>query len=653
MDKRFQAIVNASSDGIIVVDREGIVQFVNPAAAALFERSSEELLGSMFGFPVVAGGITELDILRKSGAPAVGEMRVVELEWEGSTAYLALLRDVTQTKQAQKELQSLYNAVSYLFKSDDLQNLAQQIAAAVVREFEHVDCGVLLVNGPHKDKIIRLARAGEYQVNTTYELSLEGPGLVPEAIKSGTIVYAPNVGTHPDYIANIPQTRSELVIPLQTASGTLGVLDLQSTKVSAFTQAQQRILAAFAERAAAAIENMQLYEEVNRHSIELEWRVASRTADLAQSKEQVEAILNNVSDAIVLVRPDGTIRQTNPAFCTLFGWTTYELLNVPLARLLKVDGFNLKEAFYRALHYDDSTRIEVNGRRKNGENFVAEVAFARTGQANTQNVSIICSLRDITERKQIEENLRKSLVRERELNDLKTIFVSMASHEFRTPLATISSSADLLSAYRDRMDNGQIDDKLNDIMEQVNHLTHVMDDVLDLGRLQSGRNVLSPTVLDLNILCQDIIQKFKNSSNIKQEIIYSCPEKSLNVCLDETLIRQTIGNLLSNASKYTPGNTTIFIDVEKSANSIVLCVRDQGIGIPQENLNNLFEPFYRADNVGTVSGTGLGLSIAKQAVELHKGSIGVKSQLGQGTTFVVTLPLIDKGKVGYDQDPGD
>ncbi|MEP6984898.1 MAG: GAF domain-containing protein, partial [Chloroflexota bacterium] len=198
--------------------------------------------------------------------------RVTRFLGDGPIRVVIAHENITSRKQVENELSSLYNATSFLFKSDSLFNLGYQVVQAILTEFQHADCGLLL-KAKLSDEIIRLTRGGIYQVSANTPLSITGLGVVPEALRTGKIVYSPDTTTDARYMASDPRTRSELVIPLKTTTGILGVLDLQSMEIDAFSLRDQRILSAFAERAAAAIETMQLYEEINQRAGELEWRV--------------------------------------------------------------------------------------------------------------------------------------------------------------------------------------------------------------------------------------------------------------------------------------------------------------------------------------------------------------------------------------------
>ncbi|HYO89687.1 MAG TPA: GAF domain-containing protein, partial [Candidatus Limnocylindrales bacterium] len=215
------------------------------------------------------------------------------------------------------EMRTLHRATSFLFASsmftsDNQSEIARRIAETVVGEFGQVNCGVVILSEANSE-LLWLAQAGEYAREQVTSLFLDGPGLIPEAIRTGQVVYAPDVSRHANYHASSALTRSELVIPLRTTKGVYGALDMQSTELDAFDEQDRQVLMAFAERAAAAIENMRIYSDIQR-------RVRERTMELNRVKERAEAILNHSSDAILLMRADGRIQQTNRAFNTMFGF---------------------------------------------------------------------------------------------------------------------------------------------------------------------------------------------------------------------------------------------------------------------------------------------------------------------------------------------
>ncbi|MCB0034563.1 MAG: HAMP domain-containing histidine kinase, partial [Anaerolineales bacterium] len=230
--------------------------------------------------------------------------------------------------------------------------------------------------------------------------------------------------------------------------------------------------------------------------------------------------------------------------------------------------------------------------------------------------------------------------KEKELGELKTRFVSMASHEFRTPLATIMAAVETLRAYRHKLSEEKIDQRFDKIKIQIEHLKDIMEDVLMLSRMQARRVEFNPSKLNLDAMCRSVLDEFQNRSDIGHEIDYQAAEMPV-LMLDRKLMRQVINNLISNAIKYSPEAESIYVRLDYHDSQVVLTVRDEGIGIPESDLTHLFEPFHRGENVGVISGTGLGLVILKESIDLHGGTIHVESQVGRGTTFTIQIPTTE------------
>jgi PAS domain S-box-containing protein len=258
---------------------------------------------------------------------------------------------------------------------------------------------------------------------------------------------------------------------------------------------------------------------------------------------------------------------------------------------------------------------------------------------------------DITRQKRYEETLQRALEQEKELSELKSRFVSMASHEFRTPLATILALTETLSAYRHKLPDDQIEERLDKIRLQIGHLKDIMEDVLLLARMQARRVEFNPVKLDLDALCRSVLDEFRSRADVKHRLEYTASEGVHEVKLDRKLMRQIISNLVSNAIKYSPEDKAVNVNLEYIDSAVTLVVRDEGIGIPEADLKHLFEPFHRAANVGDISGTGLGMVITKESVELHGGTITVESQIGIGTLFTVSIPLGAEEEKGHDKNP--
>ncbi len=263
---------------------------------------------------------------------------------------------------------------------------------------------------------------------------------------------------------------------------------------------------------------------------------------------------------------------------------------------------------------------------------------------------------EIAERQRAEIAAKRSLEKEQELNDLKSRFITTASHEFRTPLSIILTSAELLECFGANCPPEKRHRYVQKIREAVQGMTTILSDMLTLGKAESGTLEFKPGVLDLTTFCRELVEDLQLATNRQPLIQLKLTGNCNAVALDGNLLMWTLMNLLSNAIKYSPRGGNIALEVEcpanqrrhpetkhrrapeKSAGVVIFRVKDQGIGIPAEDLPRLFESFHRAKNVDAIGGTGLGLAIAQRCVELHGGAITVESQIDQGTVVTVTLP---------------
>ena len=248
------------------------------------------------------------------------------------------------------------------------------------------------------------------------------------------------------------------------------------------------------------------------------------------------------------------------------------------------------------------------------------------------------AIRDITEHKRVEAEIRRNLEKEKELSELKSRFVTMTSHEFRTPLTTILSSAQLLESYGYKWPEEKKLVHLQRIQTSVNHMTNLLNDVLLIGKAEAGKLECKLVLLDLAQFCHTLVEEMQISCNT-HTIGFRIQNLCTEAYMDEKLLRQILGNLLSNAIKYSPQGSTVHFDLICQQEEAIFHIQDEGIGIPAADQAQLFNSFHRASNVGTISGTGLGLAIVKKSVELLAGTIVVNSEVGVGTTFTVTIPL--------------
>jgi two-component system, sensor histidine kinase and response regulator len=246
---------------------------------------------------------------------------------------------------------------------------------------------------------------------------------------------------------------------------------------------------------------------------------------------------------------------------------------------------------------------------------------------------------EVHRREMAEAEVRKALSKEQELNQLKSYFVSMVSHEFRNPLSTILCFAEFLRDFSQQLSEEKKQKHLRQIEESARRMTALLNDVLSIGQAEAGKLEFNPEPLDVEEFCGDLVEEIKLGNSAQHRIAFSNPSQLTKACMDKNLLRQILTNLLSNAIKYSPEGSTVILDLVCQDEKAIFHIKDEGIGISPEDQQRLFESFQRGSNVGKISGTGLGLTIVKKAVDLHGGQIAVKSEVGVGTTFSVEIPL--------------
>lgn len=241
-----------------------------------------------------------------------------------------------------------------------------------------------------------------------------------------------------------------------------------------------------------------------------------------------------------------------------------------------------------------------------------------------------------------ELTFKKNLVLQANLNEDTSEYISMISHELRTPMTIILSSAELLKSYSQKWSAEKKNKHLDRIINSVGNTNKMLDDLLTIGKVESGKFVLDTKPLDLENICSYLVEICQPSSSEKHQVIWKSQSDNYYPHLDAKLVEQILTNLLSNGIKYSPEGGKVMLEVIGQPDRAIFRVSDEGIGMPKEYKEKMFQRFERGSNVGKIKGTGLGLSIVKKLVELHQGNIIVESEVGVGTTVIVTLKSIEK-----------
>ncbi len=366
-------------------------------------------------------------------------------------------------------------------------------------------------------------------------------------------------------------------------------------------------------------------------------------AELVRTSSEREAILNSALVGIVL----SVTRKhewVNEKFAEMMGYPRDELIGRSSA-YIHPDTASWEEfgRVARAALQQLGTFVhERQLRRRDGELFWVQMGGSCLRPRDPDS-GVIWTFLDITERKRSEEDTRLALLRQQELNELRSRFVAMTSHEFRTPLATILSSGEILKHYGARLPESEKEETLDTIASAVQRMMRMLDRVLLIGKAEAQMLEFNPERVDLKVLCLQIVTEASHQMPLGNcRIATEFSDDLRPGVYDEKLLRHILSNLLSNAVKYSPAGGTVqlrvFAEHTQVGGGTVFEVTDQGIGIPPEELEHLFESFHRASNVGNIQGTGLGLAIVKNAVDVHGGTIEVASTVGHGTCFCVRLP---------------
>ena len=378
-----------------------------------------------------------------------------------------------------------------------------------------------------------------------------------------------------------------------------------------------------------------------------------------------QLLFTTAAEGLVVVNGKGVIIMHNPRLNSMFGYTEGELHGHTIEVLLPA---SVRD---RHVHHRDTyqqkpvqrsmgNNMDLWGQRKDGTIFPVEVSLNHFAVDNKRYVMGLVT--DITLRRQAEDalhrsnqdlenrveqrtaelreaelNLRDALLKEKELHALKSRFVAMASHEFRTPLSTILSSVDLIGRYTEAAADEKVGKHVARIRGKVREMTAMLNEFLSLERIEQGQVECTPMELDIVHLCIELMEELRTLAKTGQAIDYDHEGGERNVTLDRQMLSNVITNLVTNAVKYSPEGRRVVLRTTLADGRLTIAVKDEGIGIPAEDQQHLFERFFRGGNATNIQGTGLGLNLVRRYLELMKGTIRFTSAPGD-TEFTVDLP---------------
>jgi len=391
-----------------------------------------------------------------------------------------------------------------------------------------------------------------------------------------------------------------------------------------------------------------------------------------ESKEWLDSLFMYATEGILVVNEKGEIIRINPSAERMFGYPKDELVGKKIEALvpqrLAKNHVSYRENYGQHPHPRSmGAGLELYGLRKDGTELPVEISLSP--YSTSEGKFTIGFIVDITVRKQAEErmktysaelerqvknrtlileeaveelektknDLNSALNKEKELSELKSRFVSMASHEFRTPLTTMMSSLSLIKTYEEKKDTTNHSKHVGKIKESIHNLTDILNDFLSVSKLEEGKVENKPEEFNLKIFVTEVVSEMQALAINSQSLHYNHTGQE-TVRVDKKLLKNVLFNLISNAIKFSPDGGAIEINADTTPAEVKISVIDQGIGISEEDQKHLFGRFFRGNNATHIQGTGLGLNIVAKYAELMSGTINLKSIENKGTTFTITIP---------------
>ena len=378
---------------------------------------------------------------------------------------------------------------------------------------------------------------------------------------------------------------------------------------------------------------------------------------IINSNQEFSALFNNAAIGIVTINKNGEIVLANQFALNQFGYTEAELIGQKIEILIP-RRFMTRHVHHRDNYHDSphsrtmGIGMDLYGKKKDDTEFPVEVSLSP--YKTEEGAFTISFISDISVRKEAEnallqlnaeleqkvkertESLRDALAKEKDLNELKSRFVSMASHEFRTPLSTVLSSAYLTLKYDTTEEQPKRDKHIKRIVSSVNLLTDILNDFLSLGKIEEGKIQIRNSEFDIKEHIENVISEMQSTLKKGQSIVYhhTGPSKIMS---DPSLMSHIVMNLFSNAIKFSPAEEPINVATVQEEGELIFSIKDKGLGISKEDQQHLFGRFFRGHNVANIQGTGLGLHIVQKYAELLNGTIECISDIGAGTEFIVKL----------------
>jgi len=568
------------------------------------------------------------------------------IETDGQRYVCMIIHDITKRKRAQvgetrqrAMASALRDIAADIVKTLDHDEVLNRIFANMRHIIDFKGASIMLVDG----NIARTRRlegygdqGAELAIIENLRLPVDTTYTMRAVIETGVPIILADVQAEPRWqrVPGFEWIRSHITAPIRSGNRTIGFLNVDSPEPNTYTDADAERLQAFADHAAIALNNADMYRRINDQAVRLETRVKERTAELEHERAQLSAILDSMTEGVIYAEPVAgnlRVRFVNAALIALTGYSEDEWLvdAPPIFDQLDENGQPFAEMAISAINRLNSQarwQIEAQVPRKDETFFLASIAASRLVDPNGALVGIVGVVRDISKEKALAEQ--------------RSRFVAHASHELRTPLTNAKTRLYLL-----RRQPEKAADHLGVLEAVVDNMRELVEDMLDLSRLERSLLTLNRQNVDLVPFIHDLVDLQRAEAEHKSITLrYEAPANRVMALVDNKRLAQVLTNLLINAINYTPPGGIITARLLPNNSDPLLGtyarieIEDNGIGISEENLESVFQPFFRVPS--EVQGTGLGLSIAREIIQLHGGEIHVSSTLGQGSTFIIVLPQL-------------
>ncbi|MCL4298296.1 MAG: GAF domain-containing protein [Anaerolineae bacterium] len=514
----------------------------------------------------------------------------------------------------------------------DLEQVLKQTTLLMQRALLS-EAALLWLLDEASQEIVLIASSGRgASLGTGYRLPLD-EGLVGYVVRTGEPHIVADSAKEQFYFPPLVQLshyqpRSILSMPVQVKGKTIGVMQAVHQKVNWFDQDNLRLSYSMVSSVGIAVENARLFNEVQTFSRQLEGMVTERTRQLAAEKEKSEAILGSMADGLLVLDAQDCILTANTVAEDMLEFYLSEQRGQPISSVQQENPlWQCVLQLSHSPHFTDTALVDIP--TSPARSIQAHSAQIRHGIE--ESIGTVIVLRDITTLKEVER--------------MKARFMAGVTHELKTPLSVIRLHAQNLLAYHDRLSGPDRVQFLNAIQTQTDLLEQLIEDILQLSRLDAGLSETKRQALDLVEVIDETVNNLRPLAEAKHiNLIWQKPASPLTLLADRNQVERVVRNLLDNAIKYTSGGGSITVNsswVSNNGQSMAqIRVNDTGIGIPPEHQAHVFERFYRVDPSHTVPGTGLGLSIVKEIVTLYGGNIHLESMPGWGSAFTITLPAL-------------